>query len=163
MATYLLNEANSEVERTNPYSNMFNNSFEIVFMASYYAYNYGTDEHGIVQPQTVMFIYYDDNDLYGKVNLSLEYSCIGVEGYYSNGVFTPVSSDPQERYHYNISLSKNDAKASTYYSTNRPINSGKAILMNDSIGGGHEVEYTITVNVGESNQMSKSMDVELFR
>lgn len=140
----------------------FGNSLEIVFYASYKAYSYGTDAHGIIQPQTLMFMYYDDDDLYGQVDVNSKYSCYGVEGYYSNGVFTPVSSNPLERYAYNISLIQTNANARTYYSKTKAMSSGRAILMYDGIGGGHDVEYTITVNVGEANQMQRKRVVELF-
>ena len=143
-------------------STPFNNSFNLVFSTSFYAYPYGGDDYGIIQPQTIMFIYYDDSDLYNKVNLSLTYTCTGDEGYFSNGVFVDAETNPLIRYNYRISLSKSDARARTYYSKTKAMSSTKGILMNDSIGGAHNVSYTLTVNVGESSERTVTRTVELF-
>lgn len=120
----------------------FDDSFEIVFMASFYAYAYGGWSLGLAQPQTAMFIYYDNSNLYDVNSISMTYGCSGVEGYYTNGNFQAIT-DPLGFFRYDINVYRVNPNPRTYYSTTDPFPSNKAIMLNSGQGGAHFVEYSI--------------------
>lgn len=64
--------ASANLSGGNATVNPFNDSFQIVFMVSYYAYPYSTDSEGIVQPQTAMFLYKDASNLYTISSLTMQ-------------------------------------------------------------------------------------------
>jgi hypothetical protein len=133
----------------------FSNSFQIVFVVSYYAYPYSSDPIGIVQPQTAMFIYMDDNNLYTLSKLTMNYDCHGDEGYFDGVNFTVISG-PLDGYKYRITKSQTNPRRNTYYSNTDPIASNKAVLVDYFPDGGHEVVYTI---VGVRNSDGASINV----
>lgn len=138
----------------------FGNSFRIVFMISYYAYSYGSDAEGLVQPQTGMFIYYDNDDLYTVKNLTMEYFCNGIDGTYIDGVFTPISQG-YSPISYVIRKAVTNPSRNTYYSRTSPYNANKAIQLHYDPGGMQGVEFDLSVvrkSDGKSISISNSID-----
>lgn len=122
----------------------FDDSFYIVFMVSFYAYQYSTDWKGIVQPQTAMFIYHDPDRLYTVERLIMNYDCYGVGGYFDGTTFTPFTG-PLEVYHHRITVDRTNPSRSTYYSNTNPISSNMAIQLFYQPGGLQEIAFSITV------------------
>ncbi len=140
----------------------FGDSFEILFMVSFYAYAYAGYTKGLVQPQTAVFIYYDDSNLYDVSSISMTYGCSGVEGYYTNGSFQAIT-DPLDFYRYDISLYKTNPNPRTYYSASDPFPSNKAIMTTSSPNGEgrHFVEYEI-VAYRQSNNSRVTIEDCIF-
>lgn len=139
----------SELAGGNATINPFNDSFQVVFMVSYYAYTYSTDTEGIVQPQTAMFLYKDPSNLYTISRLTMHYDCYGIEGDFNGTTFTDLTG-PLDGYRYRITKTQYNPSRNTYYSKNSPISSKKAIKLFYEPGGLQEVSYTI-VGVRNSN------------
>ena len=135
--------------------NPFSNSFQVVFAVSYYAYPYSSDPKGIVQPQTAMFIYMDDNNLYTLSKLTMHYDCWGDEGYFDGVNFTRISS-ATDGYKYRITKSQTNPNRNTYYSKTDPIDSNKAVLVDYYPDEGHVVTYTI---VGVRNSTGANVNI----
>lgn len=135
--------------------NPFNDSFQIVFMVSYYAYPLGFDSEGYVQPQTAMFIYKDPNHLYTISNITMRYDCYGIEGYFDGSTFTAITG-PLDSYRYRIYKSQSNPNRNTNYSTHNPIASTKAIQLYYSPGGMQVVSFSIT---GVRNSTGASINI----
>ena len=131
----------------------FGDSLEIDFMVSFNAYVYAGYWYGLVQPQTAMFIYYDDNDLYDVSSISMTYGCSGIEGYYTNGNFQGITG-PLDFFRYDIDVYRNNPAPNSYYSTSDPFPSNKAIMMTSGPNGAgaHFVEYTIVAYRKSNNK-----------
>lgn len=139
----------------------FDDSFYIVFMVSFYAYQYSTDWQGIVQPQTAMFIYHDPDRLYTVKRLVMNYDCYGVGGYFDGTTFTPITG-PLDNYHHRITVNRVNPDRSTYYSTTNPISSNMAIQLFFEPGGLQQVAYTITVvRNSDQSEITRSLYVPL--
>lgn len=140
----------------------FGDSLEIDFMVSFNAYEYAGYWYGLVQPQTAMFIYYDDNDLYDVSSISMTYGCSGIEGYYTNGNFQGITG-PLDFFRYDIDVYKANPNPNTYYSASDPFPSNKAIMMTSGPNGAgaHFVEYTI-VAYRRSNNKRVTIENSIF-
>lgn len=122
--------------------NPFRDSFKVVFTITFYIYNDGLILNAYVQPQMAMFIYYDDADIYSISQFTMNYNCIGIEGYYDGVNFTAISG-PLDGYRYTITVSRNNPNRRTYYSQTDPISSNKAVYIYSGPGGVNEVEFEI--------------------
>lgn len=144
-----------ELSGGNATINPFDDSFQVVFMVSYYAYTYNTDTEGIVQPQTAMFQYKDPSNLYTISRLTMHYDCYGIEGNFNGTTFTDIT-EPLDGYRYRITKTQYNPSRNTYYSKNSPISSGKAIKLFYDPGGLQEVSYTI---VGVRNSDGATINI----
>ena len=122
----------------------FDDTFTFVFMVSFYAYWYNFDSEGLVQPQTAMYIYQDPDSLYTVTSFSMDYCCVGVEGYFDGTTFTAISG-PLEPYTYRIPISQTNPRKNTYYSNTNPISTNKAVLVAFEPGGLQYVHFDLTV------------------
>lgn len=122
--------------------NPFRDSFKVVFTITFYIYNDGLIFNAYVQPQLAMFIYYDDADIYSISQFTMNYNCIGIEGYFDGVNFTAISG-PLDGYRYTITVSRNNPSRRTYYSQTDPISSNKAVYIYSAPGGANEVEFEI--------------------
>ena len=147
--------ASADLSGGNATVNPFNDSFQIVFMVSYYAYPYSTDSEGIVQPQTAMFLYKDASNLYTISSLTMRYDCYGIEGYFNGSTFTPISG-PLDGYRYRITKTQTNPNRNTYYSKTSPISSNKAVQLFYSPGGEQVVNFTI---VGVRNSSGATVNI----
>lgn len=120
----------------------FRNSFEIIFAVSFNAYGYSSDPIGLVQPQTAMFIYFDEDELYDVGSISMTYGCSGIEGYYTNGNFDAIT-EAGEFFRYDINLYRGYPNPRSYYSASGNFPSDRVILTTSGADSGHFIEYEI--------------------
>ncbi|MBR3979154.1 MAG: hypothetical protein IKJ94_05990 [Oscillospiraceae bacterium] len=135
--------------------NPFNNSFQISFSVSFYAYSYGSDRYGIIRPKLAMFMYKDPNNLYTISELVMNYDCYGVLGEFDGTNIDTSISDDGEVTRYRITKAQTNPARNTYYSRTREIASNRALLM---YGGDcmQEIAYTL---VGVRNSTGASFDI----
>lgn len=137
----------------------FDDSFVLDFTISFKARGYGGYAIGAVQPQSAMFIYYDNSNLYSISKITTTYVCSGAKGYFdSNGSFVSLTG-PLEHYTHEITVSKTNPNRNAYYSASNPMNT-YYILINGAAAGGqtgaHILEYTIE---GVRNSNGRSVNV----
>lgn len=156
--------ASTDLSGGNATVNPFNNSFQVVFAVSYYAYPYGADLVGIVRPKTAMFIYMDANNLYTLSKLTMQYDCWGNSGYFNGDNFV-VTSGPLDGYRYTIINSQTNPNRNTYYSRTNEMELPNAVLVDYYPDGGHVVTYTIKGvrnNTGANVDITREVPLDLY-
>ena len=143
--------------------NPFNDSLQITFTVSFYAYNYGGDHRGILQPQTAMFMYKDPNNLYTIRRLIMNYDCYGFKEDFDGTSIDPDDIELNEApFHYRITKSQNNPARNTYYSKTKDFRDyypGQALVMfygNDCM---QEVVYRLT---GVKNSTGAEIDITRY-
>ncbi len=125
--------------------NPFNNTFSITFLVSFNYFSTNGLVPDLIQPQTAMFLYSDDNQLYTVNSMRMEYSCTGVPYTKSGSTFTPPSSGYNQKTH-TITVSRTNPNRNTYYSNNNnPYPSNKALFLGGSPGGDQWIDYILVV------------------
>ena len=147
--------ASSDLDGDSSVVNPFNDSLQITFSVTFYAYSYGTDPYGIIRPKTAMFMYRDPNNLYTISKLVMNYDCYGVLGEFDGTNIDTSISDAGEVTRYRIINSQTNPARNTYYSKTQEIATDRALLM---YGGDcmQEVAYTLT---GVRNSTGASFDI----
>ena len=156
--------ASTDLSGGNATINPFNNSFQVVFAVSYYAYPYGADPVGIVRPKTAMFIYMDANNLYTLSKLTMQYDCWGDSGYFDGDNFV-VTSGPLDGFRYTIINSKTNPNRNTYYTETDEMDFPNAVLVDYYIDGGHVVTYTIKGvrnSTGATVEITREVPLDLY-
>lgn len=142
------------------YTNPFNDSLQLVFGASYYAYTYGGISERIIQPQSVVFVYFDPDNRYTMSRVAFSYKCYGDEGYFDGTTFTTIFSGADGHY-YSMSKTVTNPLPSNYYSISKPISSNKAIRVCSEMGYDPYMRYqwvTFTLT-GKRNRDNKAIDI----
>ena len=129
--------------------NPFNNTFSITFLVSFNCYIYTPYTYFVyemIQPQTAMFRYSDNNQLYTVKGITMEYICSGViYNIDDNENITPLSNGNIQHVH-TITVSKTNPARNTYYSNNNnPYDSNRVLYLGAEPGGHQWVDYALVV------------------
>jgi len=140
--------------------NPFDDSLQITFTVAFYAYNYGTDHRGILQPQTAMFIYRDPNKLYTINRLIMNYDCYGhLEDFDGTSINPDDIEWDEDVFKYTVTKSQNSPARNTYYSNTkdfRDYHPGKAMVMFYEVDSLQVVVYRL---VGVRNSTGAAIDI----
>lgn len=133
----------------------FGDNFEILFIYSYYAYPVGLDLKGLIQPQTAMFQYFDDEQKYDVTQLTMDYCCSGVDGTWNGSEFNANPNGTLMVYRIRNSVA--NPRRNYTYSETSPYPSNRAIQIYLYDGGGQGVDFRIT---GWRNKDNKYFAIE---
>lgn len=154
--------ASSNLDGENSVVNPFNDSLQITFAVSFYAYYYGSDHRGILQPQTAMFIYQDPNNLYTINRLIMNYDCYGHLEDFDGTNIDPDDIEWDDVFKYTITKSQNNPARNTYYSNTKDFRQqhpGKAMVMLYEADSMQEVVYRL---VGVRNSTGAAIDITRY-
>lgn len=120
--------------------NPLQDSFVLRICTQYNIYSNPWYQWSFIQPNAVMFILYDDDNLYSISNVELDYWCVGARYSYPGMTYVDENGD------HSITLRVATPTERMFYNANNPYSSNYVINVMQGPYAGHMVDYSFVAN-----------------